>query len=82
MNTKKKIFHLPITVKAICKNGSERYGAVATCKYWHEEPERLKIEVSQYGKNMNAAKEKLINFLEGNGKYQRIEKEEIEVINA
>ena len=61
------IFHTPIAVRTIAKNGSEKLGCVAECVFW-KDGINLKIQVRQQGKSKLEAEEKLIRFLSENGK--------------
>lgn len=62
-----KLFHTEIKVKTIAKNGSERFGAKAECKFWFE-GEKIKIGITQWAKTKQEAKEKLLKLLENDGK--------------
>lgn len=56
----------PIKVEAICKKGSEKYGATATCTM---EIAGLNVEVSQFGHTKEEAKKKLLNFIYENNPF-------------
>lgn len=59
------VYHTPITVETVAKNGSERFGAHAKCTYWqqYEGMEPMKITYEQYGKTKKEAVQKAKEFL-------------------
>ncbi len=59
-------------MKTIAANRSERLGAQATTKYWAEDNPAMKIEITQNGKTIIEAQEKLKIFL-SHGKYEIVE---------
>jgi hypothetical protein len=63
------LFHTEIQIKTIAKNGGEKFGANAECKFWVGDS-KMKMDVSQYGKTKKEAEEKLMKFLTNNGKNQ------------
>jgi hypothetical protein len=56
------IYHTPIQVETICKNGSERSGANASCKFGTDPKGKL-FEITKYGKTKQAAINELTNIL-------------------
>ena len=69
-----KIYHTPIIVTANAKNGSLRFGATASCKYWLDDLGiDWKVEFSIGGKTLEEAKARCISFLESGGKLERVE---------
>lgn len=63
-------YYETIEIETICKNGSEKHGANAkTTTSLSKDGTALKMEVSQYGKTKEEAKQKLIDFITGKGKY-------------
>jgi len=65
------INHTPIVLKTICKNGSEKLGGNASCKFKIDNsPIERFVEVEQFAPTTKEAAERLINFLSGNGQYQ------------
>lgn len=70
----KIVYHTPIIVKTVAKNGSERLGATAVCNTWtFMEGQKVEFEYTQRGDTKADALEKINNFLSGNGKYVVIE---------
>lgn len=59
---KQEIEHTEIEITPLCKNGSHRHGVLAKCKYWLK-GSKLKIDVEQFGKTEEEAREKLLKFL-------------------
>lgn len=68
------IYHTPIKVKTIAKNGSERFGANAVFSYWYGDSEMI-IETTIHGKTKKEAKQKAIKFISGNGKNKVVKSE-------
>lgn len=59
-------------MKTIAENRTERLGAQATTKYWAEDNPAMKIELTQNGKTIIEALEKLKKFL-SHEKYETVE---------
>ncbi len=70
---KNKIYHTPFEVSTIAKNGSEKFGSNAECKFWLPENDSLKIEVKQHGTTKDMAIAKLKLFLSHNNTMELIE---------
>jgi len=56
-----KIKHTPITITTVAKNGSERFGATASCNMYYTD--NIKAEINQFGKTKRIAEEKLLKLL-------------------
>lgn len=61
-----KILHTPFIVQTICKNGSEKYGANASCSFWYDGVSN-RIDISQWGETKSIAENKLMTFLSQDG---------------
>lgn len=57
------VYHTPITITTIAKNGSERFGANASCKFSAGSPVGKFMEINQFGKTKELAKAKLLEIL-------------------
>jgi hypothetical protein len=69
----KTVFYYEPITETVANNHSERLGAKAITKIWTDENKSMKIEVTMAGKTIVEAKEKLLNFLSGNGKNKIVE---------
>lgn len=69
----KKVFYYTPIIETIANNGSERFGAKANTKMWHEDNPSMKLEVTMSGKSIEESKQKLLNFLSSNGENEAIE---------
>lgn len=71
---KPRIYHTPIQVRSVCKNGSERLGVIASCNTWtYIKGKKIKMEYEQKGKTKAEALGKVKDFLSSGGKYNVIE---------
>lgn len=57
------IYHTKITVKPLAKNGGSKFGYNAECKIGSDITKVLKMDVVQFGKTEEEAKDKLLHFL-------------------
>ena len=58
-----KIYYETIKIETICKNGSEKFGAIAITNMSGNRDGSMKMEVSQFGKTKIEAGQKLRKFL-------------------
>jgi hypothetical protein len=56
------IYHTAIKTETVCKNGSERFGAKAICKFSFK-PNAMPMEVTIEGKTKLEAEQKMLKFL-------------------
>lgn len=70
----KIVYHTPIIVKTVAKNGSERLGATAVCNTWtFMKGQRVEFQITMQGDTKADAIEKINNFLSGKGKHKVME---------
>lgn len=69
----KTVFYYEPITESVANNHSERLGSKSITKMWTEENPLIKIEVTMAGKTIVESKEKLLNFLSGNGKNKIVE---------
>lgn len=60
------VYHTEIKFFPVAKNGSERFGVEAKCKFWYE-GSRFKIDTCAHGKTKEEAEWKLLEFMSANG---------------
>lgn len=58
-----KIYYETIKIETICKNGSEKFGAIAITNISDNRDGSMKMEVSLFGKTKIQAERKLLKFL-------------------
>jgi hypothetical protein len=78
-----KLYYTPISVKTLCNNGSERFGANATTTLSFD-PNKTFTAISIYGKTKVDAERKLMEFLsdDENVLLELVEPKESEVSNG
>lgn len=64
-----KLYYETIKIETICKNGSEKMGAKAITNVSMNRDGSMKMQVSQFGKTMKEAEQKLLEFLTDDAEY-------------
>ncbi len=67
------VYHTPIKVRPVCKNGSGRLGYYAFCAYALKKNSKVRIDVEQHAKTDYEARFKLNEFLSNGNQYTTIE---------